>query len=116
MAVEVYECPSCGATVDKEATECPKCGEVFEVSGVPEVEVESKVRGKLSGGRERLLFYAGVLLVLAGGPGIAVEQGLAGEIRDRGWPGAASANSPIRKGNVAAHEELFWSTRLNEIN
>ena len=35
-----------------------------------------------------------------------MEQGLAGEIRDRGWPGAASANSPIRKGNVAAHEEL----------
>ena len=76
MAVEVYECPSCGATVDKEATECPKCGEVFEVSGVPEVEVESKVRGMLSGGRERLLFYAGVLLVLAGGPGIAVGSWL----------------------------------------
>jgi len=69
MAVEVYECPSCGASVAKEATECPKCGEIFEASAL-------QVDAKTSGRRERLLFYAGVLLVLAGGPGIAVGSWL----------------------------------------
>jgi hypothetical protein len=29
---------------------------------------------------------------------------------------AGLANSPIQKGNVAAHKGLFWLTRLNEIN
>ena len=73
MAVEVYECPSCGASVDKEATECPKCGEMFEASAL---QVDAKKGSKTSGRRERLLFYAGVLLVLAGGPGIAVGSWL----------------------------------------
>ena len=73
MAVEVYECPSCGASVDKEATECPKCGEIFEATAL-QVE-ETKAPGT-AGRRERLLFYAGVLLVLAGGPGIAVGSWL----------------------------------------
>jgi hypothetical protein len=73
MAVEVYECPSCGASVDKEATECPKCGEIFEASAL---QVDAKEGSKTSGRRERLLFYAGVLLVLAGGPGIAVGSWL----------------------------------------
>src|SRR2546427_3237024 len=74
MAAEVYECPSCGATVAAEATECPKCGEIFEASAL-QVEPTKKGR-KTSGRRERLLFYAGVLLVLAGGPGIAVGSWL----------------------------------------
>jgi len=73
MAAEVYECPSCGASVDKEATECPKCGEIFEGSAL---QVDAKEGSKTSGRRERLLFYAGVLLVLAGGPGIAVGSWL----------------------------------------
>jgi|SRR5688572_22723363 hypothetical protein len=73
MAVEVYECPSCGATVDKEAAECPKCGEIFEASAL---QVDAKEETKTGGRRERLLFYAGVLLVLAGGPGIAVGSWL----------------------------------------
>jgi hypothetical protein len=73
MAVEVYECPSCGASVDKEATECPKCGEIFESSAL---QVDAKAPTKGAGRRERLLFYAGVLLVLAGGPGIAVGSWL----------------------------------------
>jgi len=73
MAVEVYECPSCGASVDKEATECPKCGEIFDASAL---QVDAKEAPKASGRRERLLFYAGVLLVLAGGPGIAVGSWL----------------------------------------
>ena len=73
MAVEVYECPSCGASVDKEATECPKCGEIFEASAL---QVDAKETPKAAGRRERMLFYAGVLLVLAGGPGIAVGSWL----------------------------------------
>ena len=73
MAVEVYECPSCGATVDRDATECPKCGEIFEASAL---QVDKKARPKSEGRRERFLFYAGVLLVLAGGPGIAVGSWL----------------------------------------
>ena len=73
MAVEVYECPSCGASVDKDATECPKCGEIFEASAL---QVDEKEPPKATGGRERMLFYAGVLLVLAGGPGIAVGSWL----------------------------------------
>src|SRR5207245_4717483 len=73
MAVEVYECPSCGASVDKDATECPKCGEIFEASAL---QVDEKERPRATGGRERMLFYAGVLLVLAGGPGIAVGSWL----------------------------------------
>ena len=73
MAVEVYECPSCGASVDKEATECPKCGEIFEASAL---QIDAKEAPKTSGRRERLLFYAGVLFVLAGGPGIAVGSWL----------------------------------------
>ncbi len=73
MAVEVYECPSCGASVDKEAAECPKCGEIFESSAL---QVETKAESKGSSRRERFLFYAGVLLVLAGGPGIAVGSWL----------------------------------------
>jgi len=73
MAVEVYECPSCGASVAKEATECPKCGEIFEASAL---QVDASEAPKTSGRREGLLFYAGVLLVLAGGPGIAVGSWL----------------------------------------
>src|SRR5688572_3920860 len=72
-ALEVYECPSCGSSVDKEATECPKCGEIFEASAL---QVDAKEGPKTSGRRERMLFYAGVLLVLAGGPGIAVGSWL----------------------------------------
>jgi len=74
MAVEVYECPSCGATVDADATECPKCGEIFEVSAL-QVGAK-KPRSKKAGRRGRFLFYAGVLLVLAGGPGFAVGSWL----------------------------------------
>ena len=60
--------------MDKEATECPKCGEIFEASAL-QVEVKDVPTGK-SGKRERALFYAGVVLVLAGGPGIAVGSWL----------------------------------------
>ena len=76
MAVEVYECPSCGATVDKDASECPKCGEIFDASALQVSESESEAEPTKAGRRERFLFYGGVLLILAGGPGIAVGSWL----------------------------------------
>lgn len=65
------ECPSCHATVSLEALECPKCGEPFEpMDGVAEPE-----RSR-SGLREKLLFYVGIVLILLGGPGIALGSWL----------------------------------------
>ncbi len=74
MASEEYECPSCGATVSADAKECPKCGEIFEAAALQPAATEESP--KKSSRRERLLFYAGVLLVLAGGPGIALGSWL----------------------------------------
>ncbi len=69
-----YECPSCGAPVDADAKECPKCGEFFDASALQgEAEGEAPKEGSR---KERFLFYAGVLLVLAGGPGIALGSWL----------------------------------------
>src|SRR2546427_12267077 len=96
MAVEVYECPSCGASVAKEATECPKCGEIFEASAL---QVDASEASKTSGRRERLLFYAGVLLVLAGGPCIAVGSWLPDLLR---IPLGGRAFEPLRWLNPAA--------------
>ncbi len=71
----VAECPSCHAEVSLEATECPQCGERFaeEIAEIaePVAEVERK-----SGFREKLLFYAGIALILLGGPGIALGSWL----------------------------------------
>ena len=64
-------CPSCSAIVSRSARECPECGEVFKPDAFKEFAPE---RG--SGRLERLLFYAGLLLVLAGGPGIALGSWL----------------------------------------
>ena len=74
MASEEYECPSCGATVSADAAECPKCGEIFEASALQPAPTEDVP--KESSRRERILFYAGVLLVLAGGPGMALGSWL----------------------------------------
>lgn len=71
----VAECPSCHAEVPLEATECPRCGELFadEV-----VEAAGSVEGaeRKAGFREKLLFYAGIALILLGGPGIALGSWL----------------------------------------
>jgi len=74
MADESYECPSCGASVSADATECPKCGEIFDASAVQAASKEESP--KKSSRRERFLFYAGVLAVLAGGPGLALGSWL----------------------------------------
>lgn len=74
MADEEYECPSCGASVSADAKECPKCGEIFDAAAVePAAEVAD---AKATSRRERILFYAGVVFVLAGGPGIALGSWL----------------------------------------
>lgn len=70
MPSEVYECPSCGSPVDADARECPKCGEIFDAS-VLQVDASKGPPEKTAFGG-RFLFYVGVTLVLAGGPGIAL--------------------------------------------
>jgi len=70
---QIAECPSCGAEVALDAKECPNCGEIFSeelLQGGTEETEEKPSR------LEKLLFYAGLVLVLAGGPGIALGSWL----------------------------------------
>jgi len=71
----VAECPSCGVEVPLDAKECPHCGELFSDEAI-EVEAEAepaeKPAEKKVGFREKMLFYAGVAMILVGGPGIAL--------------------------------------------
>lgn len=80
------ECPTCKAVVPLEATECPRCGELFEdmsetgavaVAAAAE-EVGSPEAGSTprAGFREKFLFYAGIFMILLGGPGIALGSWL----------------------------------------
>ena len=74
---EVLECPACNAPVPPGAAECAKCGEVFD----PQVlDLESLQDLKPDSGgpglRGRLLFYAGLVLIFLGGPGIALGSWL----------------------------------------
>jgi len=70
---QVAECPSCGAEVALDAKECPNCGEIFseDLLQVTAEEPEAKP-SRL----EKLMFLGGVILVLAGGPGIALGSWL----------------------------------------
>lgn len=73
------ECPSCSAIVAIDATECPQCGELFapEPSHAPPPPVVEAAEPKTKGGfREKLLFYMGILLILLGGPAIALGSWL----------------------------------------
>jgi len=68
---QVAECPSCGAEVAMDAKECPRCGEVFSEELLePQPEEASEEESKPSR-IEKVLFFGGILLVLAGGPGLA---------------------------------------------
>ena len=62
------QCPMCGSAVPPEAVECPSCSEPLS----PEA---FEVRGQMSK-KSKLLFYSGVLLVLIGGPGVALGSWL----------------------------------------
>lgn len=68
---QVAECPSCGAEVPLDAKECPSCGEIFSEDLLQTAEEEPKP-SKL----EKVMFYGGVVLVLLGGPGIALGSWL----------------------------------------
>lgn len=78
------ECPSCHATVTLEATECPRCGELFEPDATEPAKAEATEATEAAaastkskpGFREKLLFYAGIVLILLGGPGIALGSWL----------------------------------------
>ena len=70
---QAAECPSCGAEIALDAKECPSCGEIFaeELLHTPEEEGEAKPRRI-----EKILFFGGLVLVLMGGPGIALGSWL----------------------------------------
>ena len=75
---EITECPTCGAVVPADAAECPKCGEVFEpavadLQGLADLKPDAPEPRGLRG---RVLFYAGIAMVLLGGPGIALGSWL----------------------------------------
>jgi len=71
---QVAECPSCGAEVPIDAQECPNCGEIFseDLLQTPETEETPAKGSKL----EKAMFFGGLLLVLAGGPGLALGSWL----------------------------------------
>jgi hypothetical protein len=70
----IAECPSCSAIVPLDATECPQCGELFAEEAI-EVEPApgpKEGKGRRRGLREKMLFYVGIILIVVGGPGIAL--------------------------------------------
>lgn len=70
--MEVAECPSCGAEVALDAKECPNCGEIFSEELLQDASGEEAKPSRI----EKLLFFAGVAMVLAGGPGLALGSWL----------------------------------------
>jgi len=63
------ECPMCGAAVPEGADECPKCEEPFTPEAF-EKALEKEEKGS------KWLFISGVILVLIGGPGVALGSWL----------------------------------------
>jgi hypothetical protein len=89
---QLAECPTCKAVVPLDATECPRCGELFEQNAPAEAlpagprsseEVPDDVESDetKTGVREKFLFYAGIFLILMGGPGIALGSWLHDTLR-----------------------------------
>ncbi len=66
---EATSCPMCGKHVPDEANRCPSCGEPFSADAFTSVTTKEE-KGS------RLLFWSGVILVLAGGPGVALGSWL----------------------------------------
>src|SRR2546426_709775 len=89
----VAECPTCKAVVPIDAPECPQCGELFETetptgssvalspAATAEVADDDEGSERKTGFREKFLFYAGIFLILLGGPGIALGSWLHDELR-----------------------------------
>ena len=61
-------CPMCGADVPEGANECPKCEEPFTPEAFESISKEEK--------GSKTLFLVGVILVLIGGPGVALGSWL----------------------------------------
>lgn len=76
-AASVSECPICHADVPDGTAECPRCGETFgpleDAAGATE---SAAATGRVPGFREKFLYYAGIALILLGGPGIALGSWL----------------------------------------
>ena len=66
---EASSCPMCGESVPANAIECPNCEEPFS----PEA-FENKASDEEKGSKR--LFWLGLILVLVGGPGIALGSWL----------------------------------------
>jgi hypothetical protein len=69
-SAEMGECPTCGSSIPLDSSECPDCGEVFDLEDLvvtPGEEIAEK-----GGRKEKFLFYLGVILILVGGPGVAM--------------------------------------------
>lgn len=74
---QVAECPSCGSRVAIDAKECPQCGEIFAVELLEEnVEAPAGEDEAKPSRLEKTLFFGGIFLVLAGGPGLALGSWL----------------------------------------
>lgn len=92
---ETAYCPSCDSPVPADAAKCPECGAEFELGEVEEVieegkpeEIEEEKAEELEEEgaeveevktidklkhltRDRIFFYLGIILIMAGGPGLA---------------------------------------------
>jgi len=65
-AAEMVECPICGSKMKLDAAECPECGEAFALEAL-----DSEKKGvRRAARREQVLFWLGLVLIFAGGPGI----------------------------------------------
>ncbi len=84
-------CPTCNATIPLDAAECPSCGELFAEEAAesavseatvaeaapPEAITPEEVEEVVTAGkREKILFYMSIVLILLGGPGIAMGSWL----------------------------------------
>jgi len=66
---EMMSCPMCGESVPKDAIECPNCEEPFSPEAF-EIKISKEEKGS------KWLFWSGLILVLVGGPGIALGSWL----------------------------------------
>jgi hypothetical protein len=69
------ECPICHNPVPADAFECPMCGERLRVPAA-ESEEADPMEDHGPRFREKFLYYAGIALILLGGPGIALGSWL----------------------------------------
>lgn len=60
-------CPTCGVDIPEDAVECPDCGELLDYQLEDALEEAE---------RSTTLFWIGLVLVLIGGPGIALGSWL----------------------------------------